>query len=151
MGSSLQKVIQIDISHPCLSAGIGLDSAARHPCVFTAATGSCMARGDLLWEQMLLSSLPEGAPQDFIQVGPIGRRMNHYFGYPFTTFSQSRGDLTAGTFELIHFQPYQQSLFQETDYMARQNQCHFVVTCCEQSISSAVSLIYNYLFEHLSI
>lgn len=56
----------------------------------------------------------------------------HWDGSAF--LSQSRADLTAGSIEPSHFQPYQQSLFQETDYMVWQNQCHFVVTCCEESM-----------------
>lgn len=71
MGSPLKRVIQILISHPCLSSGTGLDRAAQHPCVFTAAIGLCTARGDL-WEQMLLSSLLGNASSDFTQVEPMG-------------------------------------------------------------------------------
>lgn len=40
MGRSLKQAIHIPISHSCLSAGIGLDMAAQHPCVFTAARDS---------------------------------------------------------------------------------------------------------------
>lgn len=173
MGRSLKQVIHIPISHSCLSAGVGQDTAAQHPCVFTAATGSCTARRDLLWEHMLLPSLLQGALLNFTQVGHTAGKTKLYFGYSFASLLQwlrkdqavslnpssprpehldpavklqtsvratgvalplsPKADVVSLQVPLrpIHFQPYHQSLFQETDCMARQKQCHFIVTFCE--------------------
>lgn len=75
---SLRQFGPISISHPYFSAGIGTQSTVHHPHNFIATTGrrsSCMARGNLFWEQMLQTSLLEGIPIGFSQAG----RMNHYF------------------------------------------------------------------------
>lgn len=75
---SLKQFGRISISHPYFSAGIGTESAVHHPHNFIATTGrrsSCMARGNLFWEQMLQTSLLEGIPIGFSQA----ERMNHYF------------------------------------------------------------------------
>lgn len=107
---SLKQFVPIYISHLCLSAGIGIDSAVHHPHNFIAATGrrsSCMAREDLFWEQMLQTSLLEGIPIGFTQAG----RMNRYFAYPLTTFFSDPGsNIFMKSFQLKSWVPWIQQL-----------------------------------------
>lgn len=82
MGKSVKQVMHTPISHSCFGAGMGQDIAAQHPCTFTAATGSGTARGDLLWQRMLLPSLLQGASLNFTQAGYRAGKIKFYFWLP---------------------------------------------------------------------